>query len=278
MLNHIRGKLLHATLAQFVVPGAAPVIFVQSVDTLPSFLRVTPFDRHGSPITGLAPPLDPDAMVWHNQSIVDITRRLTWKHGKTTDFSFVPLHVDGGWWVYAITNQLGSLPISDTPNRWTQRLPSLEQLVSNVVWPSVADVFCANSSSVHNHFRLPVLTKHGAQELVDWGSLLQNVDDNDNDNGENSPSTPGTTASATFVPDDCGRIGGDLEHGIQMSPIPRCERPDAHGAPNRRATVNQNDGGACDVGRCQWMIVSRPHCDVKSDSHLFSCSNWCNGC
>jgi hypothetical protein len=206
VLNHVRGKILHATLAQFLVSGTTPITFIQSVDVLPDFLRGTPLDRNGLPLTGLAMQLDPDAMVWHNRSIVDITRCLTKKH-RTMDFSFIPLYVDGVWWLYAITNQLGSLTISEIPNRWTRPLPPLEQLVSNVVWPSVADVFCANSSSVHNHFRLPVLTKHGAKEIVDWGLHLQNA----NNNTESTPSSPGTIASASIALDDCGRSGGDLE-------------------------------------------------------------------
>lgn len=175
---------------------------MQSFDVLPEFLSGTQFDNYGSAITGLAIPLDPDAMLWHNNSVVDITRCLTKEHSKSSDFKFIPLYVDGGWWIYAIATQLCSLPIINIEDRWKQPLPPLEQLVSSAVWPSVADVFCANSSSVHNHFRLPVLTKHGATDLVEWGSVLQIVAEGCSDE---TPSTPCTTTSTTVVMDDRGR-------------------------------------------------------------------------
>jgi hypothetical protein len=71
-------------------------------------------------------------------------------------------------------------------------------MVSGVVWPSIADIFCANSSSVHTHFRLPVMTKNNAQDIVEWGNKLHedanSIDENETMASTPTNSVPGTTS------------------------------------------------------------------------------------
>jgi hypothetical protein len=205
VLNHIRGKILHTTLNGFIVAGIAPIIFIKSADALPPFVRrANPDGVFDKLITGVAIPIDPDAMVWHHHTILDIVRCLTLQHGKTSSgFHFIPLWQDGMWWIYVIPEQLCMLPISDGDLKWKLPLPSLDELVSGALWPSIADIFCADSSSVHSHFRLPILTKSGAQDILDWASRLSVVAAA---RDTCTPSTPTpSVVSSGFGHGDCAR-------------------------------------------------------------------------
>lgn len=61
---------------------------------------------------------------------------------------------------------------------FTRSLPSIDELLQRA-WPCLADIFCAESTSVHGHFRLPVVSKRDADDILAWadavGAILSDV-------------------------------------------------------------------------------------------------------
>jgi hypothetical protein len=92
VLDHVRGKILHTTLNEFLVPRVAPVIFIQSLNTVPSLITGP------EPITGFYMQIDVDAMMWHNHSVIDIVATLRQNHQIGSQaFSFIPMYTEGKW-------------------------------------------------------------------------------------------------------------------------------------------------------------------------------------
>lgn len=56
--------------------------------------------------------------------------------------------------------------LSHTLN-WQKELPALSDMLAEKL-PTIADVFCANSSSIHAQFRLPFLSNQDADEILQW--------------------------------------------------------------------------------------------------------------
>ena len=275
VLNHIRGKILHTTLNAFVVPRVAPFIFIQSVDAVP------PLIAGPEPITGFCIQMDPDAMTWHNHTIVDIVTTLRLKHQTGgLGFSFIPMHTDGKWLIYVIVDHLSSLPIVSGDDKWRQPLPSLETMVSGVVWPSIADIFCADSSSVHTHFRLPVMTKRNAQDIIEWGTKLQEDAQEEDDN--ETPSTPTNSVPGTTVFSESGR----KQEGLRVCAWTQAQsflgpcsgKPVANGERGRWVPASRSSTGVGFAGGPCWSTPKRPRTHrMPWASHPHSCSSCCSG-
>jgi hypothetical protein len=146
VLDHVRGRVIASTFADFV-------------------------DGHRIVDGALTFALRPDAMVWHNRSVWDLLPVLR-DHNPDVDLA---ARCDGGTMCVEARMRADRLPFAERPERWTTPLPSATTLLAEN-WPSIADVFCAESSSVHMALRLPAINKKSGEELLYWARLNDDME------------------------------------------------------------------------------------------------------
>lgn len=79
------------------------------------------------------------------------------------------------WGLYVFARALLPLRCRTTPVATTP-LPPLPALLSHT-WPCLADIFCADSSSVHSQFRVPVVSKSSAEQINQWAATRRALRD-----------------------------------------------------------------------------------------------------
>jgi hypothetical protein len=120
-------------------------------------------------INGVVLPLDDDALVWHNVPVGTLARRLAAQH---PDLHFLPMAAPvtapASWDLLVVARRLRGLCGNDA-GRWDHPLPPLNTMLADV-WPCLADIFCADCSSIHAQFRLPSLGAQSTQQLLLWAA------------------------------------------------------------------------------------------------------------
>lgn len=146
VLDHLRGRVVAATFADFVT-------------------------RHSVTATGgLSFVMNPDAMVWHNRSAWDLMHTL---RDRNPDIRFEAEAEAEEVRILAHPEREPSRPEVGA-DRWTAPLPPFDHQPG---WPCIADVFCAQSASVHNALRLPTIKKGSAEDLLRWADIVLLPDD-----------------------------------------------------------------------------------------------------
>lgn len=87
--------------------------------------------------------------------------------------------------LYIVVKLVRVHTLGECPERWTSPLPSAKTLMLER-WPSIADVFCAESASVHIALRLPVINKKSGEELLRWAGMQEAMDVDAEDDGIDS--------------------------------------------------------------------------------------------
>lgn len=170
VLDHVRGRILATTVKTFV-GGRATL-----VDALPDRAAALVEAIHGIPasaaVRGLCVSLDLDAMVWHNLGVDAVTRAV---ETAVPDAAALVLWERGAPVLYVLSRQLASAGMAASQHadaeRWVSELPALNVLLRER-WPCIADVFCAESSSVHGMLRLPTVNKSSGDAFLAWATAL----------------------------------------------------------------------------------------------------------
>jgi hypothetical protein len=157
VLEHVRGRLIATTLGTFVC-GRGDVV---SLDPSSVTARLLGGVQHA-----LRLPLDSDTVVWHGLDIVACVDRL----GTNDDVTVTPVWEQEGVVIYAASRRVTELLARRPPDPWASSLPPLTEFLQEA-WPAVADVFCAESCSVHGMMRVPPLSKTLVAEIASWDGI-----------------------------------------------------------------------------------------------------------
>lgn len=152
VMSHLRGRLLATRVSSFLAEPPHPLVnhpLHQLPPLVRSRLEAADADESAQSVNGIRMVLDTDALVWHNLTVPALVRRLAPVH---PDLHLLPALGQGEqqWELYAISRRLRRLR---SDGNWEQTLPSVQTLLEQT-WPCVADIFCADSSSTQDGWRL----------------------------------------------------------------------------------------------------------------------------
>lgn len=122
----------------------------------------------------------PPVVVWHDANVWDLMRILRGQNPEVAPearFDGDRLHI--------VARLVHAHTLEERPERWALPLPSAKTLLSER-WPSIADVFCAESASVHIALRLPTINKKSGEELLHWAGLQDAMDVDADDDGSDA--------------------------------------------------------------------------------------------
>jgi hypothetical protein len=161
VMDHVRGRILATTVAAFVCGRAVMVTSADVPGRTVALFRA---------VHGLADPpalllrlrLDLDAMVWHNLRIPALLSAVE----AQPEVRGLSVWEGDEVVLYVASCRLGVVTPCTTET-WTAPLPALSALLCHH-WPCIADVFCAESSSVYGMMRLPLINKSASDTVLLW--------------------------------------------------------------------------------------------------------------
>lgn len=159
VLNHLRGRLIATTVGTFLV--GRPRL---SIGTPPPSVLVAMWGAlHNIKVHARTPllraTLDASALVWHDISIDRLIRTLQ-ENCEGVVLAAVP---EDGWVVTLYATSANALRAQQGDA--APELPPLTVILCQR-FPSIADIFCAESSSVHGMMRLPAFTRIMADDFM----------------------------------------------------------------------------------------------------------------
>ena len=96
VMDHVRGRLLYATLSSFVKGGKPHRIVNGRPEDLPGIVRVRLGEEYTS-INGFLIVLDEDALVWHDVTVPELAHRIADAHSEVYVLpTWTPLGQSGG--------------------------------------------------------------------------------------------------------------------------------------------------------------------------------------
>ena len=167
VLEHVRGRVMAINLRTFVTNRGEVVRL--ATDSAP--VKLMEGVEHAIRIA-----LDADTVVWHNLDMERCVQALT------AGATYGDLVVAAVWEcnqpvLYVGSKRVEALLHAEHPVEDPCRhpLPDAADLLRET-WPAVADMFCAESCSVHGTMRVPALSKTAMDEVLQWWGQSSSAD------------------------------------------------------------------------------------------------------
>ena len=163
VIRHVQGRVIHTTLGTFLDRNV--VLYAPLPSGIVSLMSVVYTATLPRNIPGFRVRMDTQAMIWHNVGVTDLIRTMDTAIA-SMEMMFVPMWVEREPSFFVTTRRLMGA-VADDYTHWSSPLPCLEQMLRQQ-WPCVADIFCAESSSIHGMMRLPTFAKSDYEDLLAW--------------------------------------------------------------------------------------------------------------